>query len=190
MTLVNLAWTLWLVGHPDAARERIDQGLAQAREIGHPFTLAAALVWAGFVHSSRGEWPQVLAATEEVSALARQHDISYWPIIATIQRGRAEVEEGRLRTGMRQIDDGVAAYRRTGSGVVLAYLLALKRNRSDAPDAPTKGSSESARASTSRPETEKAIGRQSCIASRAGWRSRPRRTIEPWPRWRSAKRSS
>ncbi len=41
------AWRLWRLGYPDQARQRVDETLALAQELSHPFTLAFGLDFAG-----------------------------------------------------------------------------------------------------------------------------------------------
>jgi hypothetical protein len=43
------AWTLWLLGYADQALQRGQEALTLAQEIAHPFTLAFALSWVGYV---------------------------------------------------------------------------------------------------------------------------------------------
>ena len=125
MALNNLAWTLWFLGRPDDALEKAKAALALARELAHPFTLGACFVWTAFVHSCRREWEPALAATEELNALGSKHQIAYWPIIGSVQRGRALVARGEIDAGIDAMRIGVEQYRSTGSRVVLAYLLGL-----------------------------------------------------------------
>src|SRR5262249_3520903 len=54
-SLSTMALTLWLLGYPDQALERIRAALTLARELAHPFSLAHALNYAAGLHMVRGE---------------------------------------------------------------------------------------------------------------------------------------
>ena len=54
-TLQYASWTLWHLGYPVQALERANEGLALARGMSHPFSLAIAELTVGFVHQYRRE---------------------------------------------------------------------------------------------------------------------------------------
>src|SRR6185369_6541397 len=49
------ASTLWRLGYPEQARQRVAEALAWAQELSHPYSLAYALGYAAWVHLSRRE---------------------------------------------------------------------------------------------------------------------------------------
>ncbi len=66
------ALTLWVRGYPDQAAERIDEALARARQLSHPFSLVYALGLSAWLHTFRREEDAVRQRAEEMLALADQ----------------------------------------------------------------------------------------------------------------------
>jgi len=108
--MTHAAWALWMMGYPDQALQRVEDALSLARELAHPYTLAHALYYAAVLHMQRGEGPTVQARTEEVLALATEHDAPRWLVLATALRGRLLVEQGALEEGIALMRLGAAAH--------------------------------------------------------------------------------
>ncbi|MBI3798741.1 MAG: hypothetical protein HY268_17465 [Deltaproteobacteria bacterium] len=56
VVLSLMAATLWSLGYPDQAQQRLNEGLALAEGLSHPFSLAFTLTYACSLHSVRQEW--------------------------------------------------------------------------------------------------------------------------------------
>ena len=50
----RLAFDLWCLSYPDQAQRAQHKGLARAQDLGHPFSLAYALIWGGMLHGDIG----------------------------------------------------------------------------------------------------------------------------------------
>jgi hypothetical protein len=48
-------------------------------------------------------------------ALSTEHGFIFWSAVASIERGSAMAEQGRIEEGIAQIQVGLAAYRATGT---------------------------------------------------------------------------
>ena len=59
--LAYAAATLWLLGYPEQALVRACDGLTLAQALSHPFSLAFAHYWAGFVSQLHRDGPAVHA---------------------------------------------------------------------------------------------------------------------------------
>lgn len=125
------AWTLWYLGHPDRSLERMEQGLAYARELDHPFTLAFAFSYAMVLHYFRREPQATIEWAERAMALASEHGFPFWSTGALPMRGWALSEQGRSAEGIRQLREGLALSRAAGAElgrptylVMLAHALA------------------------------------------------------------------
>lgn len=62
----TLGITLWLLGCPDQAAARADEGVALARRLSHPFTLAATLGFASWVRLFRGDHGEAALLSHEL----------------------------------------------------------------------------------------------------------------------------
>jgi tetratricopeptide (TPR) repeat protein len=124
--LSNLAWTLWFLGYPKQALERIDEALARARQVSHPFTLAFALNWLGNVWSCcRWSDAAYLPLMEEYTALSEAQGFSYWLALGMQQQGRALAAHGHREEGFALLHKGVEECRRIGSEVGMPRMNAL-----------------------------------------------------------------
>jgi predicted ATPase len=123
--LAYAAWTLWRSGYPDRARQKVDEVLAFARDLSHPFSLAFALDFAGAgVHIFLRDARVVQACTEELMELCREESFPYWLAWGTVRRGWVLVERGRVEEGIAEIRQGMDAVRITGAELSLLYVLA------------------------------------------------------------------
>ncbi|MCI0409802.1 MAG: hypothetical protein L0191_14770, partial [Acidobacteria bacterium] len=120
-----VAPTLWHLGYPDQASKRIQEGLALARELSHPASLALALGWAAWVHQLRREGQAAQGWAEECVALATDQGIQIWLGLGTIFLGWALDETGRVEEGIAHLRQGLAGYRAAGSELMRPWGLAL-----------------------------------------------------------------
>jgi predicted ATPase len=119
------AFTLWVLGYPDQALERGHEALTLAHELEHPYSIGVALHYAGWVHWLRCEAPAVLEHAEAQIALSTQHGFGLWLAGGTILRGCALAKQGPRAEGMRQLQQGIAAWRATGADAAVPFYLCL-----------------------------------------------------------------
>ena len=72
---IMAACSLWLLGYPEQALERLHRALTLAQERSHPDTLAYVLSYAALVHQFRREWQAVQARLEALIALSTEQDL-------------------------------------------------------------------------------------------------------------------
>jgi predicted ATPase len=123
--LVTTAQALWYLGYPDQALQRSQAALALVRELEHPYSLVWALSWAAILHWYRHEPLATHEHLEAAVALATEHGYVQWAAQGTILHGRLLAEQGETAEGLAQIQQGLAAYRATGSALLQPYFLAL-----------------------------------------------------------------
>jgi serine/threonine protein kinase/tetratricopeptide (TPR) repeat protein len=103
------AWSLWLLGYPDRALDRVREAHKLAQQLADPLSLVYALMFAAGVHYLRGEWLASQEQAEAALALAREHDLAFFLGWLTASRSFALTRQGRLEEGITQIRDGLAA---------------------------------------------------------------------------------
>jgi predicted ATPase/DNA-binding IscR family transcriptional regulator len=120
-----LVMALWILGYPDRALAKSSRALALARDLGHPFSLAFALLSGGLVHQLRRE-PQLAERRQDaVIALSAERGLaSFWSWWASVVRGWAVAQQERGAEGVAQIREGVAAIKGIGE-LALTWGLAL-----------------------------------------------------------------
>jgi predicted ATPase len=115
---------LWLLGYPDQAQRRAHEALALARDLSHPFSLVATLVYVSITHSWRREGHVTREHAEAAVALAREQGFPQWVALGTVQRGWALAEQGLGEEGIAQMHQGLAAFRATGAEIARPWFLA------------------------------------------------------------------
>jgi len=128
--LTYLAWSLWLLGYPEKAEQRNNESLALARELKHPFSLAVALVWAATIYQFLHDGQRAEKLAEAALTLsASEGGFAQVSAFAMVLRGWAWSQRGRERDGIGLTNQGLAAYRQTGSEanrpMGLAYMAEL-----------------------------------------------------------------
>jgi class 3 adenylate cyclase/predicted ATPase len=124
--LSRSAVVLWLLGYPAQSLEKLGAALALASEIAHPFSLAFALYYSGWIHHFRGEQAVVLQEAERLVALCTEQGFAIFLPAGTIQRGWGLAALGQTDEGAAQIREGLVAWRATGAELVRPYWLALQ----------------------------------------------------------------
>ena len=123
--LASAAWNLWLLGYPDQSLARGTEALALANALSHPLSLASAGLFVGLLRQFRRETRETQETAESVIALCAEHGFAALLALATILRGWAVAEQHRNEEGIAQIQEGLAAYRATGSENCRPYSLSL-----------------------------------------------------------------
>jgi predicted ATPase len=136
---IYAALVLWSLGHPQQARQRMEEALTLARELSHPHSLAFVLVFAAVLHHLCGEVQVASVQTEAVTRLAAEHGIAQWFAGGTILRGWAVAAQGQATEGIAQIHQGLAAWRAAWAECLRPYWLALLAEAYAAGDDPTGG---------------------------------------------------
>jgi class 3 adenylate cyclase/predicted ATPase len=126
ITLGHLAWTLWSLGYPNQALQRIDKALTLARQVSHPLTLAFALNWVINVWGCcRWSDAAYLSLMEELVELSQTQGFPYWLALGMIKRGWALAIQGYREEGCALTRKGVEDYRRMGPEVGMPRVNAL-----------------------------------------------------------------
>jgi class 3 adenylate cyclase/predicted ATPase len=122
---------LWSLGYPEQAVGRLNEAVALAQEVSHPFSLAFALAFATWLHHYRREGPATQARAELAMALCREQGFAFFLAQQTALWGWALAEQGQVEEGITQMRQGIAAYKEvfgrqaTGGEGECPYLLAL-----------------------------------------------------------------
>src|SRR4029450_8910928 len=68
--------TLWLLGYPDQALERVNEALTLAQHLEHPYTLARVLYWTTLLDQLRREWQEVSERTATALTVATAQQVA------------------------------------------------------------------------------------------------------------------
>jgi len=113
--LSHTAWTLWRLGYLDQALKRSQEALTLAAELAHPYSLALTLGFTAVVHLLRGEGLLAQERAEAVMTLSAEQGFPTWLAEGTMVRGGALAEQGQVKEGLAQMQQGLAALRAMGT---------------------------------------------------------------------------
>ncbi len=117
------AWTLWLLGYPEAALADSERAIAAAREIGQAGTLMYALAHATRVHLWTADYDAARPLVAEMLALADEKGAAAWRAFAMMQSGSLLALTGEGARAASTIAAGLASWQRTGSTLWMPCYL-------------------------------------------------------------------
>ena len=120
-----LAVVLWLLGYPEQAQERSRQALALAHQRADPFSLSITRYQAARFHYYRREPQAVREHIEASLALAREQGFPLFEAMGTNLHGWSLTEPSQAEARLAQMHQGLAALKRTGSGLLVTHLARL-----------------------------------------------------------------
>jgi predicted ATPase len=119
------AWSLWLLGYPEQALTKMREALTLASELSHAFSLAFALNYTSMLYGWRREVQCAKERAETAITLANEHGFIHHLNLGMIRRGWALAMQGVVAEGIRQLHQGLATLRDTGTALPLSHHLAL-----------------------------------------------------------------
>lgn len=125
MSLCLASWLLWCLGYPDKSLDRIDEALAHAEGLSQTQELIVALHLASRIHQLRRDAGQTRQLVETAIALAKEQGMEIWMALSSIYLGWAQVEQGELEAGIKQMRAGLGTYLATKSKLWRPYFLGL-----------------------------------------------------------------
>jgi predicted ATPase len=119
------AITLWALGYPDQALKRGNEALALAQALSHPHSLVFAEGYVIGLRQARRETHAAQEAAESVIALSGEYGFTDFLPTANCHGGWALAQQGRIKQGISQIEEGLAAARATGMELSRPHYLSL-----------------------------------------------------------------
>ena len=116
-----LGWTLCQLGFPEQAMAAGRRAVAEARRVGHPFSLGYALTFFTVLHRMVREPAATLQLAEETMQLGVTHGFPLWQVGAGLKHGWARVMLGDPG-GLAEMQACVDAVRTLMSGILLIFL--------------------------------------------------------------------
>lgn len=115
--LATQAWALWYLGYPDQAMQKCQEANSLTQVLPHPFNIAFAHVYAGFLHHLRGEVQEAQHRTDALLTLATEQEIPFWVAPGLLMRGWALTEQGALNEGIALMRQGLGQLQAFGAEV-------------------------------------------------------------------------
>ncbi len=103
--------TLWILGQSDRAVGRMDDAIALAAELDHPFTSAYALFHAGLLRLLMRDGQAARDLAVALLELAEEHDFRIWTAAGECLLGGGQAELGQSAEGLARLHAGLNQYR-------------------------------------------------------------------------------
>ncbi len=125
VTRAILSWALFCRGQVAQAEAASFQAVTEARALGQGYSLAFALNNHCYIATTIHRPQVTLPFVDEMLMVARGHGLGYFVALASIMRGWSIGMAGDLSAGLALLNEGIAAYRATGSRMSMAAVLRL-----------------------------------------------------------------
>jgi predicted ATPase len=123
--LVFAALTLWCLGYPAQAARRIEEALALAQVLAHPYSVAFVQQSAAVLYRWRREVAAVQAQADALLTLATAQGFPLWTGIGTVWQGWALSMQGEAEAGLPHMHQGMAGVAATGHAMARPFCLVL-----------------------------------------------------------------
>jgi len=114
-----LGFTLWYLGYPDQAAKAAQSTLSIATALPHSNSLGMGLSHTSLLYLHMRDTAQTQRLAEAAINLSSEGDFAQWMAEGTIFRGWALAQQGQETEGISELRSGLAAWQRTGGGVML-----------------------------------------------------------------------
>ncbi len=125
------------LGYPDKALRYAQDGLALARRLDDPFSVAFSLVVTSFLDQSRGDQEATSEKANKVVSLAEEKGYSYWVGFGKVMQGWGKADDNPTDAVIQGFRDRIEQHRALGTDLFAPYFLtllgdvALKANQVD-----------------------------------------------------------
>jgi predicted ATPase len=123
--LVYLAATLTYLGFIDQGRTRMNEALADARQLGHVHSPVFTLGHVCWIEWAAASPRQAQEHSAELVALATEHGFPLWLGFGIIHRGWSLVALGQAEEGLRSLTEGLSVQSATGGVTWMPWTLTL-----------------------------------------------------------------
>ena len=119
------AWSLWFLGLPDQAMDRMNEAVALARELREPQGLAHALFFAAVLYHLRRDLRMTERYVESVVDISREHGLVLYQAMATFMNAWIQSQQEREGDGIDRLREALTALHATGTSLMRPHLLGL-----------------------------------------------------------------
>ena len=124
-SLSYLAWSKWLLGYPDQAKNHMQEATATAEGLQHPFSIVLGLSFSQWFHQFRRDMTATKNAAAKALALSQDHGFDFWIGWCQTLLGWCQACQGDAEAGINAIRKGIDAWRKQGSELGSHYFYCL-----------------------------------------------------------------
>ncbi len=126
MCLCYSAWSLWQLGFPDEALQRVIDVVVLAERLKHKFSLGEGWGFRAAVRHFRGESRAALESAERAIEICEDGGFTVWLAHARVMRGRVVADLGDAAAGIEEMRQGCELWAASGAVVTTPFYLALR----------------------------------------------------------------
>ncbi|AMO24081.1 hypothetical protein UC35_16050 [Ramlibacter tataouinensis] len=126
MCLCYSGWSMWQLGFPDQALQRVTRVVQMAERLKHSFSLGEAYGFRAAVQNFRGEFRDALESAERAVAICEDGGFVVWLAHARVMRGRAMAGLGDAAAGVEEMRQGYELWAATGAVVTTPFYLTMR----------------------------------------------------------------
>jgi class 3 adenylate cyclase/predicted ATPase len=119
------ALSLWHLGYPDQALQRIEQTVETARRLNHPFSLAYALCHSSWLYHHCRRSADVRRAADEGVALAKEQGFPFWLAEGLLHQGFSLLLDQQLEASLQSLQAGLDVFNMTGAKLSLCHFYTM-----------------------------------------------------------------
>jgi tetratricopeptide (TPR) repeat protein len=112
---VYLGLVLWYLGYPDQGLKMTQEGLARARALKHPLSLAFAICYSAWLRMERGDLTAFAPLVDELRVLSTEKGFVMWGALGTMFQSVILASQAQADRAFESATEGVSAYRATGA---------------------------------------------------------------------------
>jgi len=115
----------WVLGYPTRAERAMQETVAHAKELQHPYSIGLTLLFSAQLSQLRRDPEAARIRAEEGLAVSAEHGLHAVELWCLLPRGWAAVQQGDVLAGIADIRESMERRRATGIGAVWPWFLAL-----------------------------------------------------------------
>lgn len=119
------ALSLWHLGFPDQAIDRIRQALDMARTLKHPFSLAYVLGHAGWTFHNCRLSAEVRSVADAGIVLAKEQGFPFWLAEGLLHKGFSLLLDEKIEESLGLLQSGLDVFNMTGAKLSLCHFYAM-----------------------------------------------------------------
>jgi class 3 adenylate cyclase/predicted ATPase len=119
------ALSQWVLGYPTQADQAMEQTLAHATQLRHPYSIGLTLLFSAQLFQLRREPDAARRRAEEGLSVSAEHGLFAVELWCLLPRGWAVAQQGDVTAGIADILESMSRRRAAGIGAVWPWFLAL-----------------------------------------------------------------
>jgi len=119
------AFSLWHLGFPEQAVDRIRQALDMARTLKHPFSQAYALGHAGWMFHNCRLSAEVRSVADEGIVLAKEQGFPFWLAEGLLHKGFGLLLDEKIEESLGLLQSGLDVFNMTGAKLSLCHFYSM-----------------------------------------------------------------